>query len=198
MGWRKVVLLVPERPHPPRPGMGGARSPGSPQPLPPEVSRRQGRGIRPSQHPPSRGGTGGRSGPVTCSDASPARSYRGAPGSQRPCFAAAAVPSNSTSAAASTISAAAMREIVHLQAGQCGNQIGAKVREGPGPERRSRDADRGPPSSAELLHHGSFGGRGPPGGQHPRDGGGGRGGQGQAGNKEAHGRSEEHTLNSSH
>ncbi|KAF4014704.1 hypothetical protein G4228_006490 [Cervus hanglu yarkandensis] len=46
-----------------------------------------------------------------------------------PCFAAAfaaAVRSISTSAAASSISATAMREIVHLQAGQCGNQIGAK------------------------------------------------------------------------
>lgn len=135
---------------------------------------------------------------MTCSDASPARSYRGAPGAQGPCFdaaaaaasttrLAAAVPSISTRAAASTISAAAMREIVHLQAGQCGNQIGAKVREGPGLGRQSRDAERGPPSSAELLHHGPFGERGPPGGQHPRDGGEGRRGQGQAGNKEAHG-----------
>ncbi|KAI4569491.1 hypothetical protein MJT46_006785 [Ovis ammon polii x Ovis aries] len=48
---------------------------------------------------------------------------------REPCFAAAfaaAVRSISTSAAASSISATAMREIVHLQAGQCGNQIGAK------------------------------------------------------------------------
>ncbi|XDB52442.1 hypothetical protein AB1E18_005982 [Capra hircus] len=54
---------------------------------------------------------------------------RGAPGAQEPCFAAAfaaAVRSISTSAAESSISATAMREIVHLQAGQCGNQIGAK------------------------------------------------------------------------
>jgi len=34
--------------------------------------------------------------------------------------------SHISAAAASTISTTAMREIVHLQAGQCGNQIGAK------------------------------------------------------------------------
>ncbi|PNI25479.1 TUBB4A isoform 10, partial [Pan troglodytes] len=40
--------------------------------------------------------------------------------------AAAAAPRARATAAASTLSATAMREIVHLQAGQCGNQIGAK------------------------------------------------------------------------
>lgn len=42
-----------------------------------------------------------------------------------------------------------MREIVHLQAGQCGNQIGAKVRGGTGPW---EDAERRPLSPAALLH----------------------------------------------
>ncbi|KAI2588249.1 tubulin beta 4A class IVa, partial [Homo sapiens] len=41
-------------------------------------------------------------------------------------LAAAAAPRARATAAASTLSATAMREIVHLQAGQCGNQIGAK------------------------------------------------------------------------
>lgn len=35
-----------------------------------------------------------------------------------------------------------MREIVHLQAGQCGNQIGAKV---------SQDSNRNPPESSSRL-----------------------------------------------
>ncbi|PNI25482.1 TUBB4A isoform 13, partial [Pan troglodytes] len=57
------------------------------------------------------------------------------PGAQGPCSAvsaasstraAAAAPRARATAAASTLSATAMREIVHLQAGQCGNQIGAK------------------------------------------------------------------------
>lgn len=48
----------------------------------------------------------------------------------------------------------AMREIVHLQAGQCGNQIGAKVSPGPGPRRTSppsRDRAPGnPPPPARI------------------------------------------------
>ncbi|KAI5931351.1 Tubulin beta-4A chain [Manis javanica] len=59
--------------------------------------------------------------------------YYAASRAQGPCFAAAAAspPTRAaahsfSAAAASVLRATAMREIVHLQAGQCGNQIGAK------------------------------------------------------------------------
>lgn len=64
-----------------------------------------GGGIPPPSQPPSRGGTRGRSGPVTRRDAGPARSYRGAPGPQGPCFAAAAAASASRPATAAPPSA---------------------------------------------------------------------------------------------
>ena len=165
-----------EGPHPTARG-GGARGPGVPQPGPPEVSQPLGREIPPPPHPPSRGGTRGRGGPVTGRDAGPARSYRGAPGAQGPCFAAAAASTSrpaaaapsASAAAASTISTSAMREIVHLQAGQCGNQIGAKVRGGWGPGGGREEPSRST-GSAELPHLGPLGGTGSPGGQHPGDG----------------------------
>lgn len=126
---------------------------------------------------------------MTGGDAGPARSYRGAPGAQGPCFVAAAVttgsttgpataaPSTNDTAAASTSSATAMREIVHLQAGQCGNQIGAKVRGEPA-SGGGREGQRGvlelrwPPPLWVFWRTGT------PGGQHPRDGGGGGAGAG--------------------
>jgi hypothetical protein len=65
-----------------------------------------------------------------------------------------------------------MREIVHLQAGQCGNQIGAKVRGGSRPGEQS-----GGPRLPGLPNLEAS--------APARDGGGGASGQGQAGNKEA-------------
>lgn len=65
--------------------------------------------------------------------------------------------------------AAIMREIVHLQAGQCGNQIGAKVRAagrgaavgvgggGAGGGRRGARPAQPGPAAPDAIFSGSFG-----------------------------------------
>lgn len=151
-----MALTAPEGPHPFPSGWGRTCLRGVSKPL--------GRETPPPLCPPCRGGARGRGGAVTGGDAGPARSYRGAPRAQGPCFAAAAAspPTRAAAhsfraAAASVLRATAMREIVHLQAGQCGNQIGAKVR-GTGPGGRPTGCS-GAREPRGAPHIGTFGAR---------------------------------------